>query len=294
MNSPAFGPLAQIAPSQRRRSFLSPSSAPRGLGWNAPSLLALAVLAFGAGVSHAEERAEDGLTVTLGAERSRSSLLDGGRNDKAETSPIFGVDFRSGRFFASTEQGVGYEFVKSDWLTGFAALGYQAGRKEGRAGNKKDNQRLVGMGQVSGSGLWVAGFNAAPLGELVELSVVLLKSTRSEQGLTAIVGAGIGLPVWGPVNAYVEAGATYGDRKNNQTFFGVTAAQATRSGNPVFSPKAGFVGSKLSVGLEWEIDKQWSASASVGREQLMGEAKKSPLFLDRSDTTAALSVSYKF
>jgi outer membrane scaffolding protein for murein synthesis (MipA/OmpV family) len=257
-------------------------------------LLALAVLAFGAGVSHAEERAEDGLTVTLGAERSRSSLLGGGRNDKAETSPIFGVDFRSGRFFASTEQGVGYEFVKSDWLTGFAALGYQAGRKEGRAGNKKDNQRLVGMGQVSGSGLWVAGFNAAPLGELVELSVVLLKSTRSEQGLTAIVGAGIGLPVWGPVNAYVEAGAIYGDRKNNQTFFGVTAAQATRSGNPVFSPKAGFVGSKLSVGLEWEIDKQWSASASVGREQLMGEAKKSPLFLDRSDTTAALSVSYKF
>jgi outer membrane scaffolding protein for murein synthesis (MipA/OmpV family) len=54
------------------------------------------------------------------------------------------------------------------------------------------------------------------------------------------------------------------------------------------------VSSNVSVGLNWEIDKQWSADVSVGREQLLGDAKKSPLFKTKSDTLTSFTVSYRF
>jgi outer membrane scaffolding protein for murein synthesis (MipA/OmpV family) len=256
-------------------------------------LLAAVLLTVAASASLADDKSEDGLTVTLGVERSRSSAT-GESTDKPEVSPLFGLDYRSGRFFASTSQGIGYELWKTDLFSAFAALAFQPGRKESKAGDKKDNPRLVGMGRVQSSGLLMLGFGAAPLDGLVNLNAVLLKPTRSEQGLTAAFGAGVGFPVWGPVSGSVEVGATYADRKHMQTFFGVTSAQSLRSGNPVFTPKAGLMESTVSLGLNWEIDKQWSASASVGRMQRMGDAKKSPLFKTKNDTSASVSVSYRF
>jgi MipA family protein len=257
-------------------------------------LITLALLTFAASTSFAKEKSEDdGFTVTVGVERSRNSIT-GGSTEKAEISPLLDLDYRSGPFFASTSQGIGYEFLKTDSLSAFAALGFNPGRKESKAGNTKENQRLVGMGKIKGSAVFLLGVGAAPLDGLVNLNAVLLKPTVSEQGMMANFGAGIGFPVWGPVSGSVEFGATYADRKHMQTFYGVTAAQAGRSGNAVFTPKAGFASSSVSLGLNWEIDKQWSASASVGREQRMGDAKKSPLFKNNSDTTASISVSYRF
>jgi outer membrane protein len=256
-------------------------------------LLAAALLTVAASASLANENSEDGLTVTFGVERSRGSLT-GESTDKPEVSPLIGLEYRSGRFFASTSQGIGYELWKTDLFSVFAAAGFQPGRKESKAGDKKDNPRLVGMGKIKGSGLLAFGVGAAPLDGLVNLHAVLLKSTSSEQGMTAAFGAGVGFPVWGPVSGSFELGATYADRKHMQTFYGVTSAQSLRSGNRVFTPKAGLANSSLSLGLNWEIDQQWSASASVGREQRLGDAKKSPLFKNKNDTISSVSVSYRF
>jgi MipA family protein len=257
------------------------------------SLLAAALLTFAAGASLAEEKSEDGFIVTFGVERSRGSIT-GDSNDKAEISPLIGLDYRSGRFFASTSQGIGYELWKTDLFSVFAAAGFQPGRKESKVGDKKANPRLVGMGKIKGGGLLILGVGASPLDGLVNLNAAVLKSTNSEQGMTAAFGAGVGFPIWGPVSGSFDVGATYADRKHMQTFYGVTSAQSLRSGNQVFTPKAGLATSNLSLGLNWEIDQQWSASASVGREQRLGDAKKSPLFKNKSDTISSVSVSYRF
>jgi MipA family protein len=258
-------------------------------------LIAIAVLTFAASTSFAEENSEDGFTVTLGAERSRGSLT-GESFIKSKVSPAFGLDYRSGRFFAGTSQGVGYEFFKTDTFSAFAAAGLGGGRKEVKASDKDANPRLIGMGKIRSSGVLSLGVSAEPFDGLVNLQAVLLKPTRSEQGFTAQFGAGIGFPVWGPVSGSFEVGATYADSKHMQTYYGVTAAQSARSGNAVFRPKAGFSTSSVTLGLNWEIDKQWLVSASVGREQLMGEAKKTPLLLNKNknDTTTSVSVSYRF
>jgi MipA family protein len=259
------------------------------------SLMAIAILTFAASASFADDKSEDGFTVTLGAERSRGSLT-GESLIKSKVSPQYGLDYRSGRFFAGTSQGIGYEFFKTDTVSAFAAFGPGGGRKEVKAGDKDANPRLIGMGKVQSGGVLALGVGTEVLDGLVNLQAALLKSTRSDQGFTAQFGAGIGFPVWGPISGSFEVGTTYADSKHMQTYYGVTAAQSARSGNAVFRPKAGFSTSSVTLGLNWEIDKQWLASASVGREQLMGEAKKTPLLLNKNknDTTTSVSVSYRF
>jgi MipA family protein len=239
------------------------------------------------------ENSEDGFTLTFGVESSRGSIT-GESTEKAEISPLLGLDYRRGRFFASTSQGLGYEFVQTDLVSAFVAVGYDAGRKESKANDKKANQRLVGMGEVKSGGLLVVGVGVAPFDGLVNFQAALLKSTRSENGTSAIVGAGVGFPVWGPVSGFADVGVTYADSKQMQTLYGVTAAQSARSGNPIYTPKAGLVSTTFSLGLNWEINEQWSASASVGREQLMGDAKDSPLFKTKNDNISSFSVSYRF
>jgi MipA family protein len=257
-------------------------------------LIALALLTFAASNSFAKEKSEDdGFTVTVGVERSRNSIT-GGSTDKAEISPLFDLEYRSGRFFAGTSQGIGYEFLKTDSFLAFAALGYNPGRQESKAGDKKDNPRLVGMGKIKGSGMLMIGVGAAPLDGLVNLQAMVARSTVSKQGTTARLGAGVGFPIWGNVGGSINIGANYADSNHMKTFYGVTAAQSLRSGNAVFTPKAGFESSSVGLGLEWEIDKQWSASAGVERTQLLGDAKKSTLFKNKTDTSISLSVSYRF
>lgn len=255
------------------------------------SRLALAACAASALTSvRAAEDAGSSLVVSLGAERSTSSF-GGTVTDKPKWSPTFGAEYANGRFFASTKRGLGYEFLKTDTFTAFGALGFSPGRKEGKT---KDSPRLVGMGKVKAAGLLMLGADYAPFGDVLHLSAVTSAATNRDQGYSARFGATVGFPVWGDISGFVDAGATYGDRKHAQTFYGVTPAQAASSGNPVYTPKAGWTGAELAVGLNWKINKQWSADASVGRTQLRGVAASSPLFTRRNQPTASVAVSYAF
>ncbi|MEZ5706484.1 MAG: MipA/OmpV family protein [Burkholderiaceae bacterium] len=83
-----------------------------------------------------------------------------------------------------------------------------------------------------------------------------------------------------------EPGATHGNRQHAQTYYGVTAAQAASSGNPVFNAKAGWMSCDLSLGLNYTIDNHWSASASIGRHERLNAAADSPLFATKKATVA--------
>ena len=239
----------------------------------------------------AEKKPDDGeLTISFGAARS----TDDGRGDvtsKPKWSPTFSVDYRLGRFFAGLG-GVGYDLVKSEGYSVFVGGGFNPGRKEGKP---NDNPRLVGMGKVPASAELLLGGSAELLDGLLSVHATHTRSSRSEQGGTTSFGATVGMPLWGDsVSGFLGVNATHADAKHAQTYYGVTAAQAARSGNRVFRAKGGIISSDLTLGLNWSIDKQWSATASVGRETKRGSAALSPLTTQKNSTTAALGVSYTF
>ena len=237
-----------------------------------------------------QKPAESELIISFGAERSTEDAR-GDRTEKPKWSPSFGIDYRRGRFSAGLGS-VSYDLVQDQGYTVFVAGAYNPGRKEG---TRNESPRLVGMGKVPASADILLGASAELLDGLLSVQATHTRSSRSEQGSTTSFGATIGAPVWGDsVSAFLSVDATHADAKHAQTYYGVTAAQAIRSGNRAFRAKAGFVSSGLTLGLNWDIDKHWSATASVGRQTLRGSAALSPLTTRKNSTTAGLGVSYRF
>jgi MipA family protein len=257
-----------------------------------PMLAALVSLSHPA-TSHAESKPSDEgeITLSLGAEQSNRSLT-GDVSDKTKLSPTFGINYQKGRFFAGTERGIGYNLVQEGGFNAFVAVGADPGRKDGK---RKDNPRLVGMGKINGSALVIAGAGYQVLDGLINFNAVHIMSATSKHGSQTVLNAALNFPIWGDkLSGSLSLGVTHADRKHAQTYYGVTSAQAARSGNPVFNAKAGWISCDGSLGLNYEIDKQWSASASVGRHELRNSAALSPLFATKKNNVGAVSVSYRF
>jgi MipA family protein len=253
----------------------------------------LPLLAVLASLSHADPKPSDEaeITLSLGAERGHRSLT-GEVSDKPNGSPTFGLNYEKGRFFAGTERGIGYHLVQAGGLRAFVAASADPGRK---AGDRKDSPRLVGMDKIEGSAVVIAGAGYQVLDGLINLSGMHLASAKRSHGSQTVLNAALNFALWGDkLSGSVSLAATHADRNHAQTYYGVTAAQATRSGNPVFNAKAGWISCELSLGLNVAIDKHWSASASVGRRELQDAAEQSPLFATKKSTVGAVSASYRF
>jgi MipA family protein len=89
-------------------------------------------------------------------------------------------------------------------------------------------------------------------------------------------------------------GATWADRDYMQTYFGVTAAQATATSFSVYTPKSGCRKVEARVGAEYAMASSWTLQAHVGFSRLGEDAAASPLVGRRHGLSAALAVAYAF
>lgn len=257
-----------------------------------PMLAALVGLCY-PHASHAAPTANDEAetTLSLGAERSNRNMF-GDVSDKPKWSPTFDANYQKGRFFAGTQRGIGYNLVQQGGFHASVAAGADPGRKDG---HREDSPKLVGMGRIDGTALAMAGVGYSALEGLIKFNATHIVSAKRSYGSQTVINAALAFPVWGDkLLGSVSLGATYADRNHAQTYYGVTAAQAARTGNRVYTAKAGWISCDASLGLNYEIDKHWSASARVGRHELRDAAELSPLFATKKGTVGAASVTYRF
>jgi len=83
----------------------------------------------------------------------------------------------------------------------------------------------------------------------------------------AFLGAGIGL--------------TWVSRSFNQTYFGVTQADSTASGLPIYSPGGGLEQYTGWLAAIYQIDKHWFAGAMIYMQRIAGDAADSPIVSQR-------------
>lgn len=92
----------------------------------------------------------------------------------------------------------------------------------------------------------------------------------------------------------VGVGLSAADRRNMQSYFGITPEESAASGHPVYTPGAGL--RDVSLGTSWrsEISPRWVAlwGASVGR--ILGPAAKSPLTTSTHQWSANAGIAWKF
>jgi outer membrane scaffolding protein for murein synthesis (MipA/OmpV family) len=70
----------------------------------------------------------------------------------------------------------------------------------------------------------------------------------------------------------IGASTTYADDDYMQTYFGVTAADAARSGLDEYEADSGIKDVGIDIGLNWMITQSWSARGLASYTQLVGDA----------------------
>jgi outer membrane protein len=92
----------------------------------------------------------------------------------------------------------------------------------------------------------------------------------------------------------VAGGATIVNRAWNAGFFGVTKAEAARSGNPAFAPAGGVKDLYASVRWNWALTPGAMLVTQLQATRLVGDARRSPLVERPTNATASAALAYRF
>jgi len=90
--------------------------------------------------------------------------------------------------------------------------------------------------------------------------------------------------------------ASFASGEYMRTYFGVTPAEAARSGFGAYTPGAGIKGAGLEVSGRYEFTDRWALVGSAQYERLIGDAAASPVVRvgNENQITARLGLSYRF
>ncbi len=120
--------------------------------------------------------------------------------------------------------------------------------------------------------------------------------TTGSHGTHAELGGGIGFPLSTADRLRLGVNLNWGDSRYNQTYFGVTGAQAAASGNVLtaYNASAGIKDYALTANWLHNYDKEWFTSAGLSYKWLTDSAQQSPITQRSSLGSANLLLGYRF
>jgi outer membrane scaffolding protein for murein synthesis (MipA/OmpV family) len=229
--------------------------------------------------------------TVLGVASEVQPVYDGSRAYRVNGGPVINIHYRDIAFF-STGEGLGYNFLHGDHYQVGLALTYDLGRKE-----KDDLRNLKGVGDIS----------AAPVGKLFgswvlsrKFPLILRVDARQFMGgAQGLVGdAAVYLPLPGSSRSFVMfAGPSITMATNHylQTLYGVTPAQSSASGHPVYTiPHAGTAAAGVGFSATKFITKHWLFNVDAAISQIRGSPAHSPLVETHTQRVLAVSVDYNW
>lgn len=168
---------------------------------------------------------------------------------------------------------------------------YRGGRDEGH------NDALKGLGDIDG-GVGLGGFLEASAGPWSgDVTVAPQEAGNGHDGLLAAFGAKYTATASDRLTVSVGLSASWADDDYMQGFFGVTSAQAARSGLPRFDGDAGFKDAGIQIGASYAMSENWSIDGQVGYQRLLNDAADSPIVERKGSSDqfrALVGVAYRF
>ncbi|WP_337997587.1 MipA/OmpV family protein [Oleispirillum naphthae] len=153
--------------------------------------------------------------------------------------------------------------------------GYRFGR------DADDNDALKGMGDIDGQGIariTLASEPANPRRIGTSYGIKYEADITDEtNGDTFSLFVGHTLPVTPRTTLTLSGNLRWADDDEMQAYFGVSPAQAARSGHVRFEAGSGFSDAGLSARLDWSFAEHWLLSGGLGYTRLLGDAADSPL-----------------
>ena len=231
----------------------------------------------------------DGWQVTVGAGALYSPTYEG--DDDYTVSALPNLQFKyEDKFFASVQEGVGYNLVKTDAFTVGPIGRVKFSRKENGdqpfaiAGD--ETTELQGLGDIDTT-LEFGGFLSFDTGPIT-LGAEARQAFSGHEGFVADLNARWGgrmFTAGPPVFWSIGPRVRIVDQAYNEAYFGVSAEQAIASGLPEYQTDGGLYSYGLGATAVVPLDRafRWSAVVLAGYDQLTGDAGDSPLVQLRGD-----------
>jgi len=232
-------------------------------------------------------------SVAVGGGVASLPKYPGADQQKIQAIPIISARYR--RFFVGDAPGSGTPaglgvFLHEDehWKVG-AALGgdLYSSRKE-----RDDRRHLRGLGDIKGAAR--GGIFASYTLDWFSLHGGAFYDLKSHQGATATLGAGARYSPFDRLVLTAGPDVVFANRQYVQTFFGVTALQAMRSGYPEYTPKGGVPLIRFSLAANYQLNTRWSLGAAASAGRLEGDAARSPIVRNKNQTLVGVFAVYKF
>ena len=270
--------------------FITPSA---GLAANAIMFAA----ALGAPAAQAQESGPpdaDSWHFNVGAGVASQSRYSGSHERKLMLMPTLGASY--GRWSigaipgaAGAVAGVGYSLLQEGpWRIG---LGIGTSLKPPRM--ESDSTLLTGLGDISRTTLASAsvGYNAKWFGAHAS---VMTDVGDHQQGTQAALDVQARYSPMPGLMLSAGPGLTWADSRYMQTYYGIDAAQSTRSGKSAYTASGGLNSVRFGVGAQYQLTQQWTIGAKLDSSSLRGDAAKSPITVGKLQTTLGLSTNYRF
>lgn len=234
-----------------------------------------------------EKESEPDWEVRVGGGVAYEPRFDGSKDYTAKPVPFAEIRYKS-RLFLSVFDGLGYDVIQTGHLRAGPVIKYQGGRKESDAGS---SNALKGLGDISAT---------AEAGGYVEYQwhdfaakAEVRKAIGGHKGVVGNFGIRYNkrFPVpYSDHPAIISIGPrlTVVNSTYNQSFFGVTALQSSRSGLPVYTPGGGPLSYGGGATILLPVAGRISATLIAGYDRYSGDAADSPLIQQRGSKTQGL------
>jgi len=194
-------------------------------------------------------------------------------------------------FFLSTDTGVGWNLAPA--LLGESGHGWQLGARVWPQAGRPRRDAPPGIDSLNsrlGAELFA---NAQVHPALLLQSGLSLGGGRYRHGSLLELGATSGIPLGQDLLA-ISLAASYGNSAQLRGSFGVSPAEAARSGLPEFHPASGWQDWSVSLSGEHKFSSDWSVSGQWTHARLIAQAARSPLTQSRQQPSFILSVWHQF
>ena len=193
----------------------------------------------------------------------------GSDEHKVRGLPLIQARWRNG-FFAGTT-GLGYRWGGNEPLSGGLRLGIDPGR------DQDDADALRGMGDIPLRPELGAFFNYKLVPAMTLSGGLRYGSGDDRKGLRGDLSLTGMLPLSPEQRVLITISTQWANQEAQRSAFGVTAAQALRSGSAIYTPSSGLRDVGLRVGYGHTLSPKLSLNMGLQFTHLLGDAADSPI-----------------
>ena len=235
------------------------------------------------GAIEEERKAEKARWVTLGIGLAAVPDYEGSEDYEGVPVPIVRVDWRSRRYveFSGTRFHANLLSGFEKWQAG-PMLNYNPGRDD------VDNDRVDALRDIDNT-IEGGGFVTFDAGKWETYLEFLTDIDGEHEGSLATFRQSYKMPLENRRLLTFNFSLTYADDDYMETFFGIDADNAARSGLRTFEAEADFKDVEVSVVFLTNFSKRWNIAYSLGYKRFLGDAADSPVVDDEGSADQFLA-----